>query len=105
MYAEVTITQMEPNTFLCLTGAGSELHDLRLAISFYYRPPTMLEEGNVFTGVHLLTGCGYGITVPGSLPDPWSFCGGYGIPPDTPQDYKAGDTHPTRMILVITVLV
>lgn len=29
VYAELTVTQLEPNHFLCLTGSGVELHDLR----------------------------------------------------------------------------
>ena len=29
VYAELTVTQLEPNHFLCLTGSGVEFHDLR----------------------------------------------------------------------------
>ena len=29
VYAELTVTQLEPNHFLCVTGSAVELHDLR----------------------------------------------------------------------------
>ena len=29
VYSEMTVSQVEPNKFLCLTGSGSELHDER----------------------------------------------------------------------------
>ena len=35
VYAEMTVTQVEPDAFFCITGAASELHDLRL-IQHYY---------------------------------------------------------------------
>ena len=29
VYAELTVTQTKPGHFFCITGSGSELHDLR----------------------------------------------------------------------------
>ena len=33
VYAELTITTIRPDHFLCVTGSGSELHDLRFVMS------------------------------------------------------------------------
>jgi len=36
VYAELTITRLNDDVFFCITGAGSELHDLRYLLFYYY---------------------------------------------------------------------